>query len=486
MPQDSPPLLLVVRVCVGVSASAFRPTSEELDSFVRQFNACAGADGSDRAFPAATSQRQLDGQKLRPLLSASELPDSELAAVWALADAEGSGSLGLWGFVAAMTLAARRKAGFPTPLFLPFELQPAQLQRQYSAAHHQQQPHQPAALQAAKFATAQADDAAWSALDAFSLDAAAAPAGASPVAETSAKEVASDGVRQSKAKSKSASPAPRRKKASSVHCLSPGSGGISAAAGCRQARTSSTACWSRGRLAEDKLGGEAGGESGFADSSDQLGLSSADEQRLPQHQPPRRRRAHSETEACEGVARFPGCGLDDEGEDPPRDSDRAFGRESLDDNDSFRGLFNREPLPPGSYDDFQTDPKFQKGSREAPDSAVAIIESVVEVCASRPISTLSFIRNAATPFGKPSHCVLFYAQADRRLTRLVGEEVRHQEDELLQLRSVASALKQELRQQQQQLAAALDRRREFHDAIQRERKMLSRLQEQRRKVRSSM
>ncbi|OEH77799.1 hypothetical protein cyc_06093 [Cyclospora cayetanensis] len=69
---------------------------------------------------------------------------------------------------------------------------------------------------------------------------------------------------------------------------------------------------------------------------------------------------------------------------------------------------------------------------------------------------------------------------DKRLSMLMGEEVEMAADELLQLRSMATALQRQLIREKQQLAAAIDRRREFEALLQRERVKLHKLQEARR------
>lgn len=73
-------------------------------------------------------------------------------------------------------------------------------------------------------------------------------------------------------------------------------------------------------------------------------------------------------------------------------------------------------------------------------------------------------------------------QCDKRLSHLVGEDTESAADELLQLRSVAAALRRQLVREKQQLAAAIDRKREFEALLQRERQKLYKLQETRRSV----
>ncbi|PHJ15271.1 ef hand domain-containing, partial [Cystoisospora suis] len=65
----------------------------------------------------------IEGQEARNVMSTSMLPESELATIWALSDADGDGRLNLQEFLVGMSLIGKRKnLGISLPSTLPLEL----------------------------------------------------------------------------------------------------------------------------------------------------------------------------------------------------------------------------------------------------------------------------------------------------------------------------------------------------------------------------
>ncbi|KAL8439464.1 hypothetical protein Efla_004663 [Eimeria flavescens] len=377
------------------------------------------------------------GEALKPLLSSTCVSDAELRSAWAAADTDGDGCLRCFEFAAAMGLATRRQRGLPMPLILPPELNPQHLQQQHAQLQQQQQqqqnlqqqqqqqqllqtPQQPQQQQQLDWTSSgragfEAFDDSQAAADAEDTPAAEAAASEAAAADSSSSAAAAKKERK-KGRSSSPRSSRRRKGKGSVHASSEDEAAAAAAAeGERRSRRSS----SKARPQQQQQQEE---EEEEADLGSPWGR---DREWVPTEQLSDGSRDF--THRQQQKLRYE---LEDQ------EDDRLSGDEVA------AALQHRRQQP-------QTPKRssLYEGGRGNADSAVALLESVVE--------------------------------CDKRLSMVVAEDTEAAADELLQLRSVAAALKKELIREKQQLAAAIDRKREFEALIFRERKALLKLQEAR-------
>ncbi|CDJ45313.1 hypothetical protein, conserved [Eimeria tenella] len=421
----------------AAAAVSYAPSAEELQQYLSLFAANDPQGGAGL----------LGGTELRPLLAASGLPAADLAAAWAAADADGDGCLSCFEFAAAMSLAAKRRQGAPIPLLLPPELHPQALQQQHRRLQQQQQQQQVQQQQQ----QAQPD---WGAgFDAFgdTTDASGGPAAAAEAAAeaaATAEDTPEANKDSSKRKPRSTSPRSSSSKSKSKARAHSSSDDEAAAEGQRGARSSSSKRkeqrkQQRQQQQEAQQQQQQDEEDADLNASwgrDKDWESSGDEFGEQQQQQQQQQLLQQQLEQHLGQQQL-----------------RSRSYEYPDEDDQF-SLDISTPLQQQQRRRKQQQQQQQQqgrnglheGGRETADSAVALLESVVE--------------------------------CDKRLATLMGVEVDLAADELLQLRSVAAALQRQLITEKQQLAAAIDRRKEFEALLQRERIRLEKLQEARRSL----